>query len=92
MGHPSFINKGQFQIGFNRWFNPSQQRQSSISHSKVENAKIHDVVFRGCDLNNVAIEDCNIKGLTINGVEIEALLSTYYSRSNQPFNNLTREL
>ncbi|TSB45528.1 hypothetical protein [Alkalicoccobacillus porphyridii] len=92
MGYSSFLKKDHLHLGFKGWFRSAEQIQSSLSHSRIENEKIHDVVLRNCELTNIAIEDCNIQGLTINGIEVETLLSTYYASSKQPLNDLTREL
>ena len=92
MSYSSFFKEDHLQLHFKGWFHSAKQIQSILSHTKIEHAKIHDVVFERCDLSNVAIEDCSIQGLTINGIEIETLLSTYYASLKQPHNNLTREL
>ena len=54
--------------------NGKQQRQRPVI---FEEAMLCDSSFRKVDLSNVSIIDCNIEGLTIDGILITDLLNQY---------------
>ncbi|MBD3921704.1 sigma-70 family RNA polymerase sigma factor [Paenibacillus sp. PR3] len=49
-----------------------------------ERCDLSGTVFLNCNLSNVDIRDCEIAGLTINGVSIDVLLESYNKGGNQP--------
>jgi uncharacterized protein YjbI with pentapeptide repeats len=52
----------------------SQERQKQVV---FEEAMLCDSVFKKVDLSGVKIEECNIEGMTIDGVLVTDLLSLY---------------
>jgi len=51
-----------------------QERQKAIT---FEEAQLCDSTFHKVDLSNVKIIDCNVKGMTIDGVLVTDLLAAY---------------
>jgi RNA polymerase sigma-70 factor (ECF subfamily) len=51
-----------------------QERQKPVT---FEEAQLGDSTFRKVDLSNVQIVDCNLKGMTIDGVLVTDLLAAY---------------
>lgn len=54
-----------------------QARQRPVS---FEEAMLCDSTFRKVDLSNVKIVDCNIDGMTINGILVSNLIAAYKNR------------
>ena len=54
------------------------ERQRPVT---FEEATLSDSVFRKVDLSNVRIVDCNIEGMSIDGVLVTALLAAYRNRN-----------
>jgi RNA polymerase sigma-70 factor (ECF subfamily) len=54
--------------------NGKQERQRPVT---FEEATLCDSVFRNVDLSNVRIIDCNIEGMTIDGVSVAELLNSH---------------
>ena len=52
----------------------SQERQRPVT---FEDAMLCDSVFRKVDLSNVQIIDCNIEGMTIDGVLVSEMIAAY---------------
>jgi RNA polymerase sigma-70 factor (ECF subfamily) len=51
-----------------------QERQKAVT---FEEAQLCDSTFKKVDLSNVQIIDCNLKGMTIDGVLVTDLLAAY---------------
>ena len=51
-----------------------QERQKAVT---FEEAQLCDSTFNKVDLSNVKITDCNVKGMTIDGVLVTDLLAAY---------------
>jgi uncharacterized protein YjbI with pentapeptide repeats len=54
--------------------NGKQERQKAIT---FEEAQLCDSTFKKVDLSNVKIIDCNVQGMTIDGVLVTDLLAAY---------------
>ena len=52
----------------------TQARQKAVT---FEEAMLCDSVFRKTDLSGAKIEDCNLEGMTIDGVPVADLLAAY---------------
>ena len=70
----------------------NKELKADWSNQKVEHAAIHDLVFQHCDLNNVSIENCSVRGLKINGIHLEDLFNSYYANQKAPLIDMAREL
>ncbi len=55
----------------------SLQRQRPVT---FEDAALNDSVFHNVDLSNVKIVDCNLTGMTIDGILVTELLAAFRSR------------
>jgi uncharacterized protein YjbI with pentapeptide repeats len=55
----------------------TQARQKAVV---FEEAMLCDSVFRRVDLSGAKIEDCNLEGMTIDGVLVADLLAAYRAR------------
>jgi uncharacterized protein YjbI with pentapeptide repeats len=55
-----------------------QQRQRPVT---FEEATLCDSTFRNVDLSHVTIVDCNLQGMTINGILVAELLKAYENRA-----------
>jgi uncharacterized protein YjbI with pentapeptide repeats len=51
-----------------------QERQRAVT---FEEAQLCDSTFRKVDLSNVKIVDCNLQGMTIDGVPVTAMIAAY---------------
>ena len=61
----------------------SHFKQVSVSDGEdqqgidFENAHLDDTIFKGCSLKDVAITNCNTKGMTIDGIPLQDLVDAY---------------
>jgi uncharacterized protein YjbI with pentapeptide repeats len=55
----------------------TQERQKAVT---FEDAMLCDSVFRKVDLSGAKIEDCNIDGMTIDGVPVADLFAAYRAK------------
>jgi len=55
-----------------------QARQRPVT---FQNAMLCDSVFRKVDLSGAALIDCNLEGMTIDGIPVSDLLAAYERRS-----------
>jgi uncharacterized protein YjbI with pentapeptide repeats len=56
---------------------PLYDPQAKMRPLKMEDCYLVNSVVVNCDLSGVEIRDCNIKGLTIDGVDVSRLLEEY---------------
>jgi RNA polymerase sigma-70 factor (ECF subfamily) len=54
--------------------NGKQERQKAVT---FEEAQLCDSTFNKVDMSNVKIIDCNVKGMTIDGVLVTDLIAAY---------------
>lgn len=57
------------------------------SNLKVERCIFNDSIVKDCDLSNMKIEDCNLKGATIDGICVEDMISFYRKYHNEKKEN-----
>ena len=57
-----------------------QERQRPVA---FEEMMLCDSTFRKVDLSNVRIEDCDLKGMTIDGIPVTDLIAAYRQREKR---------